>query len=299
MKKVRSGIAVAAATMVVAGGGFLLGPQMAGAQSNQGGDPSPSATASATASPTASPTTSPTASPTESPTEPGDDTAADRHNWGTPLPGSDEFNYTGGPDREKWGVYGDGGTDNCWPGHAGNGRRCADANHVADGFLRQTGEANGDSAGIASKVDLKYGRWEVRARMSAEPGASGNPYHPVLITWPQSNQWPEGAEYDFLEVNIGDDCAGAFLHYPNHEPKRQEHAEKCPTDLTQWHNYGFEWTEGGLVGYIDGVEWFRFDSDCIQCAPGPMHQTIQLDNFFGSGMQQAYLDVDWSRVYQV
>jgi beta-glucanase (GH16 family) len=232
-----------------------------------------------------------------------DGTAASKYNWGTPLPGSDEFDYSGAPDAGKWGVYGAGGDEggsgsNCWPGHSGNGRRCASANSVADGYLRQTGLANGDTAGIASKTDLKHGRWEVRARMAAAPGASGDPYHPVLITWPANDEWPAGAEYDFLEVNIGDPGAGAFLHYPNHQPRVQEYAEKAGVDLTQWHNYGFEWTADGLVGYIDGAEWFRFDSDCIQCAPGPMHLTIQLDNFFGSGgLQKAFLDVDWARIY--
>ncbi|HEY0472789.1 MAG TPA: glycoside hydrolase family 16 protein [Kribbella sp.] len=232
-----------------------------------------------------------------------DGTAASKYNWGTPLPGSDEFDYSGAPDAGKWGVYGAGGDEGgsgskCWPGHSGNGRRCASANTVADGYLRQTGLANGDTAGIASKTNLKYGRWEVRARMAAAPGASGDPYHPVLITWPANDQWPAGAEYDFLEVNIGDPGAGAFLHYPNHQPKVQEYAEKAGVDLTQWHNYGFEWTAGGLVGYIDGAEWFRFDSDCIQCAPGPMHLTIQLDNFFGAGgLRKAFFDVDWARIY--
>ncbi|WP_344114176.1 glycoside hydrolase family 16 protein [Kribbella alba] len=232
-----------------------------------------------------------------------DGTAASKYNWGTPLPGSDEFDYSGAPDAGKWGVYGAGGDEggsgsNCWPGHSGNGRRCASANSVADGYLRQTGLANGDTAGIASKTNLKHGRWEVRARMAAAPGASGDPYHPVLITWPANDEWPAGAEYDFLEVNIGDRGAGAFLHYPNHQPRVQEHAEKAGVDLTQWHNYGFEWTTDGLVGYIDGAEWFRFHSDCIQCAPGPMHLTIQLDNFFGSGgLQKAFLDVDWARIY--
>jgi hypothetical protein len=28
-----------------------------------------------------------------------------------------------------------------------------------------------------------------------------------------------------------------------------------------------------------------------------MHQTIQLDNFFGSDMQAAAYEVDWARVY--
>lgn len=227
---------------------------------------------------------------------PADQTAAARFGWGKPLPASDEFGYTGAPDPRRWSVYGKGGRDNCWPGHAGNGRRCASANKVADGYLRQTGLSNGDTAGIASRFGQKYGRWEVRARMAAA-GGGGRAYHPVLITWPDSDKWPQGAEYDFLENNIGDRCAEAFLHYPNHQPRRQEHAEKCGVDLTRWHNYGFEWTTKGLVGYLDGAEWFRFGRDGIQNAPGPMHLTVQLDNFHGRGMQKAYFDVDWARVY--
>lgn len=228
---------------------------------------------------------------TPAPPPPGDQqTAAGRLGWGTPVAaGSDEFNYAGAPDPARWSTYNG-------PGHAGNGRRVASASTVQDGFLRQTGKANGDTAGMASKFGQRFGRWEVRARVNST-GASGKPYHAVLITWPDSDQWPAGAEYDFFEVNVGDTCAAAFLHLPNHQPYRQESARKCPVDLTAWHNYGFSWRDNLLVGYIDGQEWFRFTGRVAQ-APGPMHQTIQLDNFFGSGMQPATFDIDWARAYR-
>lgn len=218
-------------------------------------------------------------------------TAAERFGWGTPIPeGSDEFNYTGAPDPKKWSTYNG-------PGHAGNGRRVAGNNQVVSGVLQQTGESDGDSAGMSSRLNQKYGRWEVRARSYAT-GQGGNTYHPVLILWPQSNEWPEGAEYDYLENGApGEQCAEAYLHYPNHEPKRQEHAERCNIDLTQWHNFALEWKPNLLVGYIDGVEWFRFTGQ-VANAPGAMHQTIQLDNFAGSGMQPAKFEVDWARVYR-
>jgi hypothetical protein len=93
--------------------------------------------------------------------------------------------------------------------------------------------------------------------------------------------------------------AEAFLHYPNHRPRTQEHAVKNNVDLTQWHNVGFEWSRTGLVGYIDGAEWFRFDRDGIQNAPGPMHLTIQLDAFAPSGLQPAFFDVQWAKFYNV
>ncbi len=242
------------------------------------------------------PTTTRTAVPTTTAPPPpaAGDTAAARLGWGTPIAaGSDEFNYTGAPDRAKWGTYG----DPCGPGHAGNGRRCAARNAVAGGFLRQTGLSNGDTAGLASTFNQRFGRWEVRARMAPVAGASGRPYHPVLILWTDEVPFPQGAEYDFLETDIGAAQATAFLHYPNHRPKVQETASKR-VDLTQWHNYAISWTSSGLVGYLDGVEWFRFSSNGIQNAPAPMHQTIQLDNFYGGGMQAATFDVDWSRVYR-
>lgn len=235
---------------------------------------------------------------------PQGDTAAGRYGWGTALPASDEFNYGSAaapavPDRTKWTIAGD-GVGLCWPGHNQNGRRCDANSRVLGGFLRMTGEADGDSGWLASETGQRYGRWEVRARSRATAANNGRQYHPVLITWPDSDEWPAGAEYDYLENDApGEACAEAFLHYPDHQPRVQEHAEKCGVDLKQWHNFGFEWTPQHVRGFIDGVEWFSFGADCVQCAPGPMHQTIQLDNFFGDAMQAAVLEVDWARVYAI
>jgi hypothetical protein len=262
--------------------------QSTNADYEQGGGGTPS-------SPPVSPSASPSAPPSSPP--PGGDgtTAASKYSWGTPLPQSDEFNYTGSPDSSKWGIYGDGG---CVPGHDGNGQRCGNANQVNGSFLRQTGSSNGDTAGMASKLGQKHGRWEVRARVQAAPGAQGNPYHPVLITWPDSDAWPSGGEYDYFEVNVGDDAGTAFMHHPTQSGVVQDEYHSGSLDLSQWHNYGFEWSASGLTGYIDGQQWFH-DTDPDVQAPGPMHQTIQLDNFFGDGMQQAYFDVDWARVYHL
>ncbi|TDQ00873.1 glycoside hydrolase family 16 protein [Labedaea rhizosphaerae] len=233
---------------------------------------------------------------TSDPGDPGTgdgDTAAGNYGWGSPLPASDEFDYTGAPDQSKWGIYG--GVDGCGPGHAGNGQRCGYTNTVQDGYLRQTGYANGDTAGIAMRYGQRYGRWEVRARITT-PGGSGYAYHPVLITWPDSDEWPQGGEYDYFEVNVGDSAATAFLHHPTDSGVVQDEYHHDGVDLSQWHNYGFEWAPDGLTGYLDGQVWFH-DTDPDVQAPGPMHQTIQLDNFCGCAMQAAYFDVDWARVY--
>ena len=60
-----------------------------------------------------------------------------------------------------------------------------------------------------------------------------------------------------------------------------------------------QWTPDGIVGYLDGVEWFR-DTDPTHLPPGPMHQTLQLDWFPDATADGgAQMLVDWVRVYDL
>ncbi|GAA1378714.1 hypothetical protein GCM10009613_00270 [Pseudonocardia kongjuensis] len=234
--------------------------------------------------------------------DPGATTAAARHGWGTPIPlGSDEFDYTGPPSPEKWVAAAE-----CWPGHDGNGRRCASRSTVRDGRLIQTGLANGDTGWLGSRLDQRYGRWEMRVR-SSDTGTAAHRYHPVLIIWPSSNRWPQDGEYDFLENDSpGAPCAEAFIHYPHAPgPVQQEFAREsdCGAPLSEWHNVAVEWTPQHVRGFIDGVEWFRFSGGAgpgrsdIQGMPSGALK-IQLDGFHGTGpYRPAQLEVDWVRSY--
>lgn len=237
------------------------------------------------------PTTTVPKPTTTTPPSGGGTTAAEKFGWTNLVAaGSDEFNYTGSPDAAKWTAYNG-------EGHAGNGRRVAANNTVQNGYLRQTGEANGDSAGLAAKFNQQYGKWEARVRSVGN--GSGSTYHPLLIIWPKSDRWPADGESDFLENGApGEDCAEAYIHYPGHTPKVQEHAveKNCGAPLSEWHNVAFEWTPQFVKGYIDGKEWFNFGEADITGMPSG-HLTIQLDNFKGSGMQPAVYDVDWVRTY--
>lgn len=242
--------------------------------------------------------------------QPAEDTAAALYGWGDPIPeGSDEFNYgseerPAAPDDEKWDMV-DRGED-CWPGREGHGQRCESNSRVVGDLLRIVGNANGDTGWIASTFDQQYGRWEARVRSEATGRAdSERQYHPLLILWPSSDEHPQDGEYDFLENGEpGAPCAEAFIHYPHDDtaPVQQEPAERCGVNLAQWHNFAIEWTPDHIKGFIDGEEWFSFSGgenairECIQCSPG-MHQTIQLDNFFGGEMQPAVYEVDWTRAY--
>ncbi|MCO1574332.1 polysaccharide lyase family 7 protein [Crossiella sp. SN42] len=239
--------------------------------------------------------------------QPADQTqAAVRNNWGTPLPISDEFDYTGPVDPAKWAVPSGnvGGTPGCWEGHAKNGRRCAKNSTVADGMMTMRGEANGDTGWLRQKRDEQYGKWEIRSR-SRNIGPSGGLYHPLHLIWPTAGNRLENGEYDWVEYSNPDaQCLTAFLHYPKSPTDKKERKDLCPLDMTQWHNFAFEWTSQALVGYVDGVEWFRYsggagaDRGDIQAMPSG-HLNIQLDNFTGAGgLRPAVFEVDWVRVYQ-
>lgn len=244
--------------------------------------------------PTPPPTPDPEV-PDPTPT-PGGGTAADGveagkvRGWGSVI-FRDEFDYTGRPDPAKWGLY-DG------PGHGGNGRRSPSAFNVHDGMMTITGLANGTSGGTACKHRTGRGyRCEIRARVYNTANNGSRRYHPVLILWPDNNQWPEGAEYDFMECNEGSGEFGLFMHLPNHSPYRQDH-ESFDLDIENWHNYACEWnpTARTLKAYVDGEQIYS-GSGRVADAPGPMHLTIQLDNF-GNTNRDAKFDIAWVRIYE-
>jgi hypothetical protein len=234
-----------------------------------------------TGSPTTdSPTTdSPT---TDGPTTDATATAADTLAWGTPT-GVEDFDGT----LSNWGVY-DG------PGHAGKGRRSPSAVSVSGGLLTISGDANGTTGGMAWRLgDAKYGRWEARVKSPVADPA----YHAVMLLWPDAENWPAGGEVDFMEISDGTrQKTDFFLHYGAAD--HQLHGEKV-IDATQWHNWAVEWTPTTITGYVDGVAWFS-TSRADALPPGPMHLTLQLDWFPGSGAaRQSEMQVDWVRHYPV
>lgn len=227
--------------------------------------------------------------------------AAVRYNWGTPHAVSDEFGYTGAPDPAKWQLPGAGG----WDGHSGNGRRMPGNVFVANGVMTLRGDANGDTGWVRQKLAPRSGRWEIRSR-SRNTGTSGGLYHPLHLIWPASERWPADGEYDFMEYfDPSGTKVGGFLHYPHPNMPVQQESWSKTLDVTQWHNYGFEWTASGLKGFIDGVQVFSFSGGAtasrrnIQDMPSGA-LTHQLDNFTGDGgLRPAVLEIEFSRFYPV
>ena len=204
--------------------------------------------------------------------------------WGAPVDG-DEFAGTA-LDTSRWGAY-DG------PGHNGNGKRRPSQIAVANGVMTMSGTADGTTGGMEFKRDRLYGRWETR--MQVPPGDSR--YHPVLILWPEAEDWPVGGEVDYAETAAGSSTVDFFLHYS--ASNKQTMASKT-LDITQWHNYAVEWTSTGVRAYIDGALWFT-DTNPAHLPPRSMHQTIQLD-WFPSGAtstKPSAMNVAWMRYYSL
>jgi hypothetical protein len=208
--------------------------------------------------------------------------------WGAVIDG-DEFAYTG-PPNSRWGMY-DG------PGHDGNGTRDPEAFNVANGILTCTGTAGGSTGGMAFKRDQRFWRIEWRVRTaSINPSGGGFRYHPVLIIWPTSDQWPQGGEADFYEVDCDSGFYESFIHIPGNDGSAQEYTKRA-CDIQNWHNIAFEQSSSGVKGWLDGQQVFSFSGSYI-VMPGPGHPTFQMDNFHGSsGMEPALFQAMWMRIY--
>ncbi len=206
-------------------------------------------------------------------------TAAGQYGWGAP---SREENFDNAS-LPGWNVYNG-------PGHAGNGRRTSDAVTVSDGLLTITGDAAGNSGGMAWWPGQKFGRWEACVKSAASaPG-----YHSLLLLWPDAENWPNGGEVDFMEIKSPD----RQLVEVNLLSGRDNTWERgtVAVDATQWHSWAVEWTGERIVTYIDGRPWWT-TTNTPAFPPGPMHLCIQLDNMgkdVSAGGQEV---VDWVREY--
>jgi beta-glucanase (GH16 family) len=217
-----------------------------------------------------------------------DTEAAVRNGW--TLSAHDEFDGDK-LDEKVWSPYRGRTTDDV-------GQHDPDNLSVSDGTLKLT--SRGDtSAGMAWDDGQKYGRWEARVRSQ-----QGNGYGPVMLLWPDSEDWPEDGEIDIMEIPKGDRTRAHFtLHWS--EDNKQD-SKTMTGDFTQWHIFAVEWTPDHIVGYLDGVEVYR-NEDKDANPPGPMHFAMQQDiGPYGddwipapddSTPETCTFEVDWVRIY--
>jgi beta-glucanase (GH16 family) len=222
------------------------------------------------------------------PSQRSDSEAAVRNGW--TLIAHDEFDGDA-LDEDRWSPYSGRTTDDV-------GRHDPDNLSVSDGTLKLASRGN-TSAGLSWDEGQKYGRWEARVRSQ-----KGNGYGPVLLLWPDAEDWPEGGEIDVMEIPKGDRAKASFtVHWGEND---QQDGKSVEGDFTQWHNFAVEWTPDHITGYLDGQQFYRTD-DPDANPPRSMHLAMQQDiGPYGkdwipapdaSTPDTCTFEVDWVRVY--
>ena len=230
-------------------------------------------------SPSPTPTPSPSPTPTPSPTPAG---------W--QLVVSDSFDALT-VDPNKWMIYGPN-----WPGHNGNGLRDGRAISVQNGVLNVTAQMlNGTlvSGGIASRLNQTYGRFEFRARTDPDPSQATSA---VVLTWPQSDNWPSDGENDIYETltTASRTPLHSFVHF---SPTNQQYWFDYNADGTQWHHMAMEWEPTAIRFYMDGT-LVGTVTDQYAIPDVPHHLCIQLDAFKQTMTGTVRLQVDDVRIYK-
>jgi beta-glucanase (GH16 family) len=153
-----------------------------------------------------------------------------------------------------------------------------------------TGDAGGNSGGLALDGGQLHGRWEVCVK--SPPGAAT--YHPVLLLRPDGEDWPIGGEIDFMETTDPNrQYVEAWLHYGADDHRE---GDIVAFDATQWHSWAVEWTSDRIVAYVDGAPWWS-TTNTDHFPPRSMHLCVQLDNFGGDTRRGAQMMVDWVRQF--
>ncbi len=213
--------------------------------------------------------------------------AAQRYGWR--LTARDEFDGVR-LNTDRWFVY-SGPTTN------GVGTHSPDNVAHRDGELQITSRGK-LSGGLAWQPGQSYGRWEVRARAEAAAG-----YGPVILLWPDAEDWPEGGEINFMEVpNDQRTVTNFVVHYGK---DNDQVGATLEGDFTTWHNFAVEWTPDHIAGFVDGVEIYR-TTDPLAVPSRPMHLAIQQDPGPLPGWisapnedtpDEVVFHIDWVRIY--
>ena len=161
--------------------------------------------------------------------------------WGKPAAVAN-FNGTR-LSLNRWFVYND---PNPKPGHP---RRSPAAVRVSHGDLMLIGHVDpklGDiSGGIGDRFHQAYGRWEIRFRADA-----GRGYAPVILLWPEDENWPDEGEIDLAEIFSPTRLsASEFLHF-GHDNHQTGH--RITADFTKWHVITVDWLPSHITFWLDG-----------------------------------------------
>ena len=185
---------------------------------------------------------------------------------------SDEFEYEGNPNSEKW-AYDVGG--NGWGNKESQfytkdrreNARVENGNLIIEARKEDWEGRNYTSARLVTrdKAAWTYGRFEIKAKL---PNGRG--------TWPAiwllpvdwnlgSKLWPDVGEIDIME-HVGHDPG--VIHASAHSKtyQWQKGTQKTGTvkvsDASEaFHVYALEWTETNIKAYVDNKQYFHYENE--------------------------------------
>ncbi|MGL1889259.1 MAG: glycoside hydrolase family 16 protein [Reichenbachiella sp.] len=236
---------------------------------------------------------------------------------------SDEFNYDGLPDSNKWSYEVGDGCPNCgWGNH--------ELQYYTNGQPKNVKVENGNltltlikeeyetraysSTKLTSKGkgDWKYGRFEIRAKL---PGGLGT--WPAIWMLPSEwkyGNWPKSGEIDIMEkVGYATDTIVASAHTGayNHSIGTHKNAEIfIPDNEDIFHNYILEWDENEYRVYVDEQHFFTFKNEGLTTQEWPYDQKFHLllniayggdwggENGLDDDALPVSMEIDYVRVYQ-
>lgn len=171
---------------------------------------------------------------------------------------SDEFNYTGPPDPNKW-TYEIGGSG--W----GNDELQYYTNSIKNAYVKNNmlhivaiNEKKGNNRFTSTrlvtkgKVSFKYGRLEIRAKLPAAKG-----------TWSAFWLFGRGEKYSEIDImeNVGyeKELVWFSAHSESGTANKDAH-HTAPITIkdtdTAFHVYSVDWTPEHIIGYVDGIQYF-------------------------------------------
>lgn len=179
---------------------------------------------------------------------------------------SDEFDYNGLPDSQKWWYetgsngWGNNELQNYVPGVSGMDT-CA---LVSNGTLKIIVQKKNNqviSVRMNTAESWTYGRFEARLKLPVGKGT-----WPAFWMMPKNfTSWPEDGEIDIMEEvgyrpNYISSSVHCLAYY--HKVGTQKTAERLiATAQTEFHVYAVEWTRDYIYGLVDGVRYFTFLND--------------------------------------
>lgn len=186
----------------------------------------------------------------------------ERDNLSYELVWSDEFDYEGKPDEEKW-SYETGASG--WGNHELQNYTAGDNVAVTDGMmtieLRREEDGQYTSTRLVSRNKGDWTYCKVEASLKLPSGLGTWPAFWMMPTDSVYGTWPKSGEIDIMEhVGYDQDVIVETVHTSEYHGG-QGKGKSFPTAgvSEEFHTYGVEWLPDKIIFSIDGEEKFTYD----------------------------------------